>query len=63
MNKIVYNGLVFNDDGTGDGKLLDGSFYVENSLAHDELSVDTLKFTVRYPLAEPPDDSLVKLPY
>lgn len=46
MNKIVYNGLVFSDDGTGDGKLLDGSFYVENSLAHDELSIDTLKFSV-----------------
>lgn len=63
MNKIVYNGLVFNDDGTGDGKLLDGSFFVENSLAHDELSVDTLKFRVRYPLSDNPDDSLVKLDY
>lgn len=63
MNKIVYNGLTFDDTGTGDGKLLDGSFYVENSLAHDELSVDTLKFRVRYPLSDNPDDSLVKLDY
>lgn len=63
MNKIVYNGLTFDDTGTGDGKLLDGSFYVENSLAHDELSVDTLKFRVRYPLSDTPDDSLVKLDY
>lgn len=64
MNKIVYNGLVFADDGTGEGKLTDISFQAETSLAHDELSVDTLNFTVVYPGDKSkPDDSIAKLPY
>jgi len=50
MNKILCNNLVFDDKGEGNGKLLDGSFFVENSLAEDELSIDTLEFSVRYPL-------------
>ena len=38
---------------------------MENSLAHDELSVDTLNCQIKYPLSDDakPDDSLVKLPY
>ena len=38
---------------------------MENSLAHDELSVDTLNCQLKYPLSDDakPDDSLVKLPY
>lgn len=52
MNTILVNNLVFTDNPnntTADGKLLSGSFFIENSLAHDELSIDTLRFTVRYP--------------
>lgn len=52
MNTILLNNLTFTDNpenATAEGKLLSGSFFVENSLAHDELSIDTLRFTVRYP--------------
>ena len=52
MNTILLNNLTFTDNPentTAEGKLLSGSFFVENSLAHDELSIDTLRFTVRYP--------------
>ena len=63
MNKIVINNLIFDNEGLGNGKILDGSFYVENSLAEDELSIDTLNFTVRYPLGDVVDTSLTKLTY
>lgn len=64
MNKIVYNSLVFADNGTGEGKLTDISFEAKTSLAHDELSVNTLNFSVIYPSDESkPDDSIAKLPY
>ncbi len=64
MNKIVYNSLVFADNGTGEGKLTDISFEAKTSLAHDELSVNTLNFSVIYPSGESkPDDSIAKLPY
>lgn len=63
MNKILCNNLVFDDKGEGNGKLLDGSFFVENSLAEDELSIDTLEFSVRYPLTGQVDTSPTKFPY
>jgi hypothetical protein len=63
MNRIVINDLVFDNEGNGNGKILDGSFYLENSLAEDELSIDTIDFRVRYPLNNTVDISLTKLPY
>jgi len=63
MNKIVIDTHTWTDDGTGDGKLLDGSFYVCNSLAQDELDTDTLSFTVRYPLSGGVDTSILNYPY
>lgn len=63
MNKVICNNKIFADETTAEGKILSGSFYVENSLAHDELSIDTLKFTVRYPLTDQPDPSIASWSY
>lgn len=63
MNRIIINDLVFDNEGNGNGKILDGSFYLENSLAEDELSIDTIDFRVRYPLSDVVDTSLTNLAY
>lgn len=63
MDRIVFDKHEFSNYGVGDGKLLDGSFYVENSLVEDELSIDTLKFSVRYPLEGEADTSIINYPY
>ena len=63
MNKIIYKNYIFDDIGNGNGKILDGSFYLENSLLEDELGIDTLTFSVRYPLTGEADTSLTNYSY
>lgn len=50
MANIVQIGdlYTFSNTPTQDGVLMTGSYYTGNSLSYDELSIDTLTFTVRY---------------
>lgn len=50
MANIIQIGdlYTFSDSPTKDGVLMMGSYHNGNSLSYDELSVDTLSFTVRY---------------
>ena len=65
MNKVIFKNYVFTDQDNVEqnGKILNGSFYIANSLAEDELSIDTLKFSVRYPLEGAADTSLTSFDY
>lgn len=38
----------FSNTGNDDGVLLDGSFFLDDSLSYDELPIDTLSFSIRY---------------
>lgn len=66
MNKVIYKydkntTLTFTDQAdSGDGKILEGSFYNETSLLEDELSIDTMTVKVRYEGATP---SLISFTY
>lgn len=66
MNKIIYKydtniTLTFTDQvDSGQGKIIEGSFYNETSLLEDELSIDTMTVKVRYERATP---SLISFTY
>lgn len=66
MNKVIYKydkntTLTFTDQAdSGDGKIIEGSFYNETSLLEDELSIDTMTVKVRYERATP---SLISFTY
>ena len=53
MNKVIYKydkntTLTFTDMvDSGEGKIIEGSFYNETSLLEDELSIDTMTVKVR----------------
>ena len=66
MNKVIYKydtdtTLTFSDQvDSGQGKIIEGSFYNETSLLEDELSIDTMTVKVRYERATP---SLISFTY
>lgn len=66
MNKVIYKydkntTLTFTDQAdSGEGKIIEGSFYNETSLLEDELSIDTMTVKVRYERATP---SLISFTY
>lgn len=48
-NKIkVSNLYTFSNTGNDDGVLMTGNFFLGSSLSFDELTIDTLSFSVRY---------------
>ena len=47
-NVIKIGDYTFSNTGLDDGVLLDGSFFLDDSLAYDELPIDTLDFSIRY---------------
>lgn len=63
MNKVIYKNYIFDDIGNGSGKILDESFYLENFLLKDELGIDTLTFSVKYPLTGEADTFLKNYSY
>ena len=49
MANVIYVGdYTFSNTGNDDGVLLEGSFFLDDSLAYDELPIDTLNFSIRY---------------
>lgn len=64
MNKVkVSNLYTFSDTGLDDGTIKEGNCFISNSLSGDELSIDTLNFTVIFPLSGQTNIVLTKLPY